>query len=186
MLIVGICGSSAASGRTRALIDLALEGAARASGSVTTAVLDLASTRLQFADGRSTEEYDEPTRAVLATIRQADAYVIGSPMYRGSMTGALKNLLDLVAAEDVVGKAVALVATGGTDHHYLGFDLGLRTALASFRMHTVPGILYGSHFTIEDGRVVDPELAERARNLGGDVVALARGTNRTALGPPVA
>ncbi len=182
MLVVGICGSAAASHRTRALIDLALEGA-RQAGADETEIVDLSNVTLQFADGRATEAYDEATLGVLALVHRADAYVIGSPMYRGSITGALKNLIDLIPREYLVGKAAALVATGASDHHYLGLELGLRAAMAFFQVHTVPGILYGSRFTLENGRVSDDKLANQARQIGTDVVLLARGVGGVAIGP---
>jgi len=186
VIIVGICGSSSPGRSTRALIDMALEGARATVGGVSTTVVDLADVRLQFADGRPVDAYDETTRTTIETVAAADAYVIGSPMYRGSMTGALKNLLDLLPAEAVEGKAAALVATGGSAHHYLGVELGLRAALAFFRMHTVPGVLYEARVRLEDGRLADPGAVARARTLGADLVALQKGTRGQGLGPRIA
>ena len=183
MLIVGVCGSSAPSRRTRALIECALEGAVEAANGVETQLIDLAMVRLDFADGRPVDGYSDATRAVLDVIRRGDAYLFGSPMYRGSMTGALKNLIDLIPKEDVQGKAAGLIATGASAHHYLGLELGLRAALAFFQVHTVPGILYASNFELLDGRPADPTVREQARGLGRDVVHLARATRGIALGP---
>jgi NAD(P)H-dependent FMN reductase len=104
-------------------------------------------------------------------------------MYRGGMTGALKNLIDVIPKEYVVGKAAGLVATGASQHHYLGLDLGLRTAMAFFQVHVVPAILYGGSFKLVDGRPDDPKLIEEAQQLGRDVVTLARAVGGQALGP---
>src|SRR3712207_1759382 len=134
MLVLGVSGSVARSRRTRALVELALEGACSA-GDVQAELVDLAETTMDFADGRPTEEYSPATRAVLERVRAAGAFVLGTPMYRGSMTGALKNLIDVVPKEYMVGKAAGLVATGASHHHYLGVDVGLRTAMAFFQVH---------------------------------------------------
>ncbi|MBX5492638.1 MAG: NAD(P)H-dependent oxidoreductase [Chloroflexi bacterium] len=182
MLVLGICGSAARSGRTRALIELALAGAAEGDD-VQTDLIDLAETPIDFADGRPPEAYSPATQAVLARVQAAGAYVIGSPMYRGGMTGALKNLIDVIPKEYMVGKAAGLIATGASQHHYLGLDLGLRTALAFFQVHVVPSIVYGSGFQLVDGRPDDARLTEEARQLGRDVVTLARAVGGRALGP---
>jgi len=97
----------------------------------------------------------------------------------------LKNLIDVVPKEYMAGKAAALIATGASHHHYLGTDVGLRTAMAFFQVHVVPAILYGAQFTVEDGRVQDEKLAQQAVQLGRDVVDLARGTAGKALGPAI-
>src|SRR5947208_9113452 len=156
MLVLGIAGSAAKSQRTRALVALALEGAAQISG-VETHLVDLAETTIDFPDGRAVEAYSPATREVLELVQQAEAYVLGTPMYRGGMTGALKNLIDVIPKEYMMGKAAALVATGASQHHYLGVDLGMRTAMAFFQVHVVPAILYGASFKLVDGRPDDEQ-----------------------------
>lgn len=184
MLVVGVAGSSAHSRRTRALIGLALIGAAETPG-VRTELIDLAETPVEFADGRKPEQYGEATRRALALFAEADAFVLGTPMYRGGMTGALKNLIDLVPKDSMVGKSAALVATGASLHHYLGVDLGLRTAMAFFQVHVVPGLLYGAGFGLVDGRVDDERLSAQAQQLGRDLVELAVSAAGKALGPAI-
>ena len=56
----------------------------------------------------------------------ADAVLMASPVYRGSYTGALKNLLDLTPVDALRNKPVGIVAMGATLHHYLGVDGQLR------------------------------------------------------------
>src|SRR5262249_62374658 len=127
--------------------------------------------------------YSEATGHVWDLVLEAGAYILGPPMYRGGMTGALKNLIDVIPKEHVVGKAAGLVATGASLHHYLGVDLGLRTAMAFFQVHVVPSILYGAGFHLVDGRPDDETLVDQAHQLGRDVVDLARGVGGKALGP---
>jgi NAD(P)H-dependent FMN reductase len=101
------------------------------------------------------------------------------------MTGALKNLLDVIPKEAMQGKAAGLIATGASLHHYLGVDVGLRTAMAFFQVHVVPAIVYGASFQLVDGRPDDATLTAQTLQLGRDVVDLARGIGGRALGPAV-
>ena len=182
MLVVGVAGSAARSHRTRALVELALAGAADLPD-VQTRLIDLAETTIDFPDGRPPEQYSPATRDVLEAVRQAGAYILGTPMYRGGMTGALKNLIDVIPKDHIVGKAAGLIATGASQHHYLGVDLGLRTAMAFFQVHVVPAVLYGATFQLVDGIPDDETLVAQARQLGRDTVDLARATTGKALGP---
>ncbi|MDN3016199.1 NAD(P)H-dependent oxidoreductase [Paenibacillus sp. BSR1-1] len=183
MLVLGVCGSSASSKRTKALIEHALSSARLEGNDIQTDIIDLSEVTLDFCDGRPFEDYTESTKKVLDKIKMADAYLFGSPMYRGSMTGALKNLIDLIPNDFIKGKAAGLVATGGSDHHYLGLDLGFRTAMAFFQVHIIPGTLYHSRFTVEGGYIVEEKVREQAERFGRDLVELAAMTNGKVLGP---
>ncbi|BCJ85641.1 NADPH-dependent FMN reductase [Effusibacillus dendaii] len=183
MHILGICGSSAHSRRTRALLDHSLKAASNYMENVQTDIVDLSDVRLDFCDGRPLEEYSPDTQRVLDKIKKADGYLFGSPMYRGTMTGALKNLIDLIPHEYIKGKAAGLVATGGSDHHYLGLDLGFRSAMAFFQVFTIPGILYHSRFTVEGGTIAEDIVREQAEKFGRELVELVTLTNGKILGP---
>lgn len=180
MLVVGISGSlTAGRSGTRAAVDAAMAGAADAGPDVRTDVLDLRDFALEFCDGRPVERYGDDTRRALALVEEADAYVVATPMYRASYTGALKNLFDLIpndpdGADPLRGKAVGLVATGASDHHYLALEHELRPLLGFFGSQTVNrGVYVGrTDFTAE--RTLVGARAQELRALGREVVALAR------------
>lgn len=183
MLLLGVCGSAAKSHRTRALIEAALEGAKEFRGTTAVRLIDLSETQLEFCDGRPVEQYSEATRGTLQVVREAGAFLFGTPMYRGTLTGSLKNLIDLIPKDYISGKAAGLIATGASDHHYLGLDIGMRTIMAFFQVHTVPGILYGGRFEVKDGKILDPKLYADAKRLGADTVLLAEQMGGRGLGP---
>jgi len=139
MTLLGISGSLSKGGSTRTAIDCALRAAQLHHPEVTTNVLDLRDVALAFCDGRPLQEYTDDTPRVVAMIQAADAYVIGTPIYRGAYTGSLKNLLDHVPVEALMSKVAGLIATGASDHHYLSIDYVLRPVLMWFNMHLVPG-----------------------------------------------
>jgi len=108
-------------------------------------VLHLADYDLATADGRGIDNYEGDTAEALELVVEADAYVVGTPVYRGSYSGALKNL-DMVPRGQWQGDvapfenaAVGLVATGATDHHFLAVDQELRPVFAFFGARTRSG-----------------------------------------------
>jgi NAD(P)H-dependent FMN reductase len=182
--LLGISGSLTKGGSTRTVIECALQAARASSPEVTTTVLDLRDVALSFCDGRPLHEYPDDTPRVVEMIQAADAYVIGTPIYRGTYTGSLKNLLDHVPVEALMGKVAGLLATGGSDHHYLSIDCSLRPVLMWFNMHLVPGSVYVRSHHIQGGAVTDAQTQEHLGQLGTAVVALHQRLQGAPIGPP--
>jgi len=77
----------------------------------------------------------------LAQIAEADAVVIGTPVYKASFSGILKTFLDLLPQFGLAGKLVLPLATGGSQSHMLAIDYALRPVLASMGPRAIlPGI----------------------------------------------
>jgi FMN reductase len=74
---------------------------------------------------------DAVLREALRLVREADAIVVGTPVYKASFSGALKVFLDLLPQDGLDGKLVLPVATGGSQSHMLALDYALRPVLAS-------------------------------------------------------
>jgi FMN reductase len=102
---------------------------------------------------------------VVERIASSDAVIFASPVYRGSFTGSLKNLLDQLPIESLMGKPVGIVAMGATPHHFLGVDWHLRDVLAWFGAFVPPTSVY-----LTSADFVDGEPSESARR---DLHALA-------------
>jgi NAD(P)H-dependent FMN reductase len=182
--LLGISGSLTRGGSTRTALDCALRAAQQGDSTVTTAVLDLRDVTLAFCDGRPLHEYPDDTPRAVAMIQAADAYIIGTPIYRGAYTGALKNLLDHVPVEALMGKVAGLIATGGSDHHYLSIDYVLRPVLMWFNMHLVPGSVYVRSQQIQGQEVVEAQVKDYLEQLGTAVVAMHHRLQGSPLGPP--
>ena len=146
--LTAVVGSVTPPGRLRRAVQEAL---ARAEGTQTE-LIDLAERQIPFADGRPATELGGDTAAVIAALARADAILLATPIYRGSLTGALKNLLDHVPVAVLQGTPVALVSMGGSDHHYLGAERHLRDVLAFFGAHPLPTAVYLSGRDFTDGQ----------------------------------
>lgn len=176
MKLLGISGSLTPTSRTNDLIRLVLAEAAAFDSAVEVEILDLRSYQVTFCDGRNPDEYTGDTRHVIDKVAWADAYVIGSPAYRGSYTGALKNLFDLVPNDAPHGKVAGIVLTAGSDHHFLAVEHQVRPLLSFFQMHTVPGAVYAHNAHFRDGILVDEGVRASCRRLAEDIIRLGRAT----------
>lgn len=161
MLVIAVDGSPVGHGKTSTVLEQVLAGAAERG----------ADTRLvALSEGHTPDVLDG-----------AGAVVIGSPVYRASITGFLKTFLDqtqrgMLGEEKapLQAKAAGIVLTGASYHHFLALD-PLRSMLAGFfAAHVVPPGLYVPAIAFgEDGRLSDDQIIERAHLLGRGVVDLA-------------
>jgi len=110
--LLGIHGSVTRPGRLYQALELALRSVEDEGGSLSTSLLHLGGHRISFADGRPSPDFSDETEAVVERVMAADMYIIATPIFRASFTGALKNLLDLVPVEGLMGKACGLLAMG--------------------------------------------------------------------------
>lgn len=197
--LLGVVGSPSRPSRTRAAVEAALGAAGEETG-VETEVLHTGELDIVEADGRALDDYEGDTRAALEQVVEADAYVVGTPVYRASYSGALKNLLDMVPRgiwqADVTpleGAAVGLVATGASPHHYLTVDEELRPVLAFFGAHVVGSGVYAHDDHFQEGAdgyaVADEDVRSRLETLGRSAVDLTRAVEKSdalsSLGPQI-
>jgi FMN reductase len=181
VLLTAVLGSVTPPGRLRRALQDALgrldESAARVR------FIDLADVRIAPADGRPLADLDDDTGDVVDALEAAEAVVLATPIYRGSLTGVLKNLLDQTPVPALRDTPVAIVAMGGSDHHYLGAERHLRDVLAFFGALVVPTAAYLNGRDFADG-VPGPRAADELDALLGSVLALARARRGgPALGP---
>ena len=170
--LLGIHGTVTSPGRLHHAVQMAVDAASASNPEITTNLLHLGDHQISFADGRPAEAYADDTAKVLEQVISADMYIIATPIFRGSFTGALKNLLDHIPVEGLMGKACGLIGMGATDHHYLTVDTQLRPVLAWFGAHLVPGQVYLQSQHFQDGKLADPKTIAGLQNLGQAVVSL--------------
>ena len=185
--MLAIHGTITRPGRLYQAIQAALTGVEE-DDAVAVETLHLGDYQVSFADGRPLAGYEDDTQAVVERVIAADMYLIATPVFRASFTGALKNLLDHVPVEGLQGKTCGLIGMGATDHHYLSIDTQLRPVLAWFGAHIVPGMVYLQSRHFAEGQLADPQAITDLKSLAQSVVALhgAIGGGGTYGPPPLA
>jgi FMN reductase len=178
LTIVGLGGSLAGRSRSRVALEVALEGAASAGAE--TSLLDLRELKLPMYE----PDDDEPTPAATHLIEScygADGMLWSSPMYQGTISGALKNALDwlhLLGDREPAflhDKVVGLVsAAGGTQGLQAINTMEFATrALRAWAVPYVVPVALAARVFDPDGRVHDAAVETQLKILGGEVVRVA-------------
>jgi FMN reductase len=177
--VVGVAGNIARPSRTAALVSAITAQVADLSGA-NSKLIELVDVGPQLfpsfsADGLKSfnrEKLPQMGRSAIEAIEAADALVVGSPVYKGSYTGAFKHLFDLVRPNALVGKPVLLSATGGTPLHGLVTEHQLRPLFGFFNALTLPTTIFALEHDFQDYRVATTELAVRVKRAATEFVEL--------------
>ena len=179
-LVVGFGGSGRAGSSTERALELALRGA-EAAGARTRIFGGEFLYRLPLYNaerpGRTEEEQE-----LLSAIREADGLIIGTPAYHGSLSGAVKNAIDLIedTARDerayLDGRAVGLIVTS-YGWQATGATLSaLRSIVHALRGWPTPlgaGLNASGGLFNEDGTVKESAVADCLSTIGRQVVRFA-------------
>ncbi|MBU5445524.1 NADPH-dependent FMN reductase [Paenibacillus sp. MSJ-34] len=174
MRLLGISGTLAGS-KTLIAVEKVLDAVKRHDPDVEIQLLDLKKYNIQFCDGRRPDDYTGDTKEVIDLVSSADFYIIGTPIYQASMTGALKNIFDLVPVSALQNKVIGFVATGGTYQHYLVIENQLKPIAGFFRAFVAPSYVYlhNDHFG-ENNEIQDPDVLERIERLAKETVFMQK------------
>jgi FAD reductase [NAD(P)H] len=170
MKLLGISGTIIGA-KTSIVVQKVLEEAKKYYPHIEVELLDLRDYDVQFCDGRNPSSYNDDTKKVFEAIHSADFYIIGTPIFQGSLSGPLKNLFDLINPKDFRNKVMGFVATGGTYQHYLVIENQLKPIAGFFRAFVAPGYVYvnNDHFNKEN-EIIDSDVLSRISGLAKEVV----------------
>ncbi len=172
MRLLGLSGGLSL--KTLVAIEKALKFAKQYDGTVDVEALNIGEYDVQFCDGRDPAKYEGDSKLVIDKIVEADAILVGTPMYRGTYTGLLKNVFDLIPNDALLGKPVGLIATGGSDHHYLAIEHELKPIMGFFLAHVLPGGVYANNEHYSNNDLVSEDILERLDQLARSIVNFAK------------
>lgn len=172
MNILVICGSMREHSTTRAALASAAEAAQQAGATVEW--LSLREPVLPLCDGR-TDDVPAEVEGLRRRVQAADALLIGSPEYHGSLTGALKNALDWLGPDELRNKMVGVLATAHGDAGAMNTLNHLRHVLRWMNAWVLPTqvSIPRAYLRVPEGQP-DPELREELGRLGAELVRYSR------------
>lgn len=158
---VGIAGSLRAGSHSQQAVRLAAQRIEALGGEVE--ILDIRTLNLPFCDGGS-DYPDYPDVAKLrAAVKDADGLILATPEYHGGVSGALKNVLDLMSFDELSNKVVGLISVLGGQPNSNALN-DLRVIMRWVHAFVVPeqvAISQAWKAFSEDGKLLDESLSKR-------------------------
>lgn len=168
LTVVGLSGSPSSPSRTRLIVQAVMDRIAAQAG-VQSRLIDLAELVPDLGIGTRAEASARVEDALQA-IEGASLLLVGSPVYKGSYTGLLKHLIDLVNYPALLGTPVGLLACGGSDRHALVIEHQLRPLFAFFGAKTLATGVFMTDKTIQNGWVDEASCSARLDQLIAEAV----------------
>ncbi|WP_299333504.1 NADPH-dependent FMN reductase [Haloplanus sp.] len=168
--IVAIAGSLRAESYTRTALDRALDAAESTGGDAE--LLDLRAFELPPLNPDVDGQGDSV--AFTRRVREADAVLLGTPMYHGSYSGVLKNALDHCGFDEFGGKTVGLLGVAGGAFPITALD-HLRSVCRALDAWVLPhqAAVPRASSSFDGGEFVDNDIEDRVVTLGRRVVEYA-------------
>lgn len=163
-IVVGICGSLRDASTTQIALAHALDAAEDAGAR--TELIDLREWNLPLFDPDDRDRGD--ARKLRQVVGDADAVLMGTPVYHGMVSSGLKNAFDYLGKDEFENTTVGLLATAGGGSYAPTLE-HLRTGIRTVHGWTLPhevGIRGAYNAFDDDGEFVDPDLQARIRKLG--------------------
>ncbi|HEO8419685.1 TPA: NAD(P)H-dependent oxidoreductase [Yersinia enterocolitica] len=171
MKIVGLSGSKVGS-KTRTAMDYTMKAIKDNYPEVEITLLDLADYDIPFSDGRNYLEYEGDAGYVTKTIMEADAIIIGTPVFQASIPATLKNIFDLLPQNAFRDKVVSMLVTAGSSKHYLIVEQQLKPILAYMKAQIVQTYVFIEEKDFYRKEITDDDVLFRIERLVEDTIVL--------------
>jgi len=120
--------------------------------------------------------------SAVETIAAADVVVFASPVFRASMTGTLKLLIDMIPVEALRSTPVGIMTVGAAPQHCFSAERHLRDTLSWFGALIAPNSLFFVD-TVFAEQHVDSQTSSDLSEFTQQMIELSRRTAGLELGP---
>ncbi len=172
MKVVGLSGSIVGS-KTRSAMNYTMNKLKENYPDIEVELIDLADYEVQFSDGRNYLDYEGDTRYVAETLMEADAIIIGTPVFQASIPATLKNVFDLLPEKAFLNKVVSMLVTAGSSKHYLIVEQQLKPILSYMKAQIVQGYVFIEEKDFLMKEIINDDVLFRLDRLVEDTVVLA-------------
>ncbi|MGI2293682.1 NADPH-dependent FMN reductase [Paenibacillus sp. GXUN7292] len=173
MKIVGLSGSIVGS-KTRTAMNYTLKALTEKYAEAEATLIDLADYTLPFSDGRNYLEYEGDASFVTRTIMEADAIIIGTPIFQASIPATLKNIFDLLPVHAFRDKVVSFLVTAGTAKHFLVAEQQLKPILAYMKAQIVQSYVFIEEQDFQRKEIINDDVIFRINRLVEDTFVLTQ------------
>jgi len=115
--------------------------------------LDLRSLKMQFCDGRNLSDYNGDMQNAYRLLQSAEAFIFAMPVYCWSVSGVVKNLIDITAGA-LENKVAGILCNAGGNRSFMASADLIQVLYYESGVMTVHPIVYTSYEDFKDGELI--------------------------------
>ncbi len=144
----------------RSATDILLEEAGRilSARDIPYDIIDVRSREIDFRDGRPMDKYSMQTQESIEKMKRASAYIFSVPVYAATVSGAVKNIINL-AGQEMEKKVAGIMAVSSGAAPYPASHELIDFLSKIVHVATVQPAVYASSEEFKDGKIFDEELS---------------------------
>ena len=127
-------------------------------------LIDLRALNLEFCDGRDLKEYNQDLQNAYKLMESVKAYIIGMPVYCYSVSGVLKNFLDITCGA-MENKVCGIVCNAGGVMSYLASAELMKILSYEVSCLSIQPTTYAYGNDFKDGKIINPKVIEKAHKM---------------------
>lgn len=184
--ILAFAGSLRKHSFNKRVLHVAIQGAEKAGAEVTYIDLNDFPMPIYNADHQTNNGFDENALQLQDLLARQDGLLIATPAYNGSISAALKNVIDWTSrpndryqkADIYPGKMAAIISASPGSLGGIRALAHLRGILSSVNVHVLPSEVavpfVSDRFDGNAIEMIDGQMKETLENLGASLVAILR------------
>ncbi len=127
-------------------------------------LMDLRSLNLQFCDGSRLSDYNPDVQEAYHRVEAADGYIFGMPVYCYSVSGPLKNFIDLTSGA-MENKVAGIICNAGGARSFMASADLVKILLYESNVLTVQPIVGTVGQDFENGRLINPKVVSKLQGM---------------------
>ena len=133
--------------------------------------IDLRNIKMELCDARPLEQYSDDLQKVFAKLQEQEAVIFGMPVYQYTMSGVLKNFID-ICGWAVAGKPVWIIVNSGGPNTYMASQDLFNALQYEYATTSIMPTPFTWSADFKNGEIVNEKVLEKLEALAGKLLTL--------------
>ncbi len=133
--------------------------------------VDLKDVEMELCDARPLDEYSESMQKVYKIVEGSEAVIFGMPVYQYSMSGVLKNFID-ICGKATAGKPVGAIVNAGGPNCYMASQDLFNALYYEYATTSISPTPYTSAMDFQEGKLASEKTLSKLDELVEKIISL--------------
>lgn len=133
--------------------------------------VDLKDVEMELCDARPLDEYSASMQKVYRIMEESEAVIFGMPVYQYTMSGVLKNFID-IAGKAVAGKPIGVIVNAGGPNCFMASQDVFNALQFEYESTSIMPTPYTWSADFQNGKLVNQKVFDKLEELAEKIISL--------------